>query len=491
MRHFLRKVREEIFKYKAYGRIRRFRNRAGKTCLLGRRRRVALWACAGGIVCMLLTGCAAPASTVPESSEEQSRVSLRNDGAEAKLVLVELETSQARTAALREIADKYEADFPKTEIEIITLKNAQELEARLSAGGQTDLLELHSGWVPAYVEKGMLKDIKPYMEVWDEWYSLSAAAKQGARCMGEEHVYLLPASTSQDALYYRKDWFESYNDAHPESTLLVPRVWEEVEKAAAALSDQGAGLAVAGKDLLVDYMDSVVWSSVNVGRMADISAAYFSREFEGKSIFSLEQAQKGMSQFVSVFSQAVPAEALQWEEAEAAEAFQQGKTALLLAGEDVYPFLEENMEEGEWGVAVYPRGGAGLAVFSDDFAGWGVSAASASTETAVHFLCFLSNADNNTHLSKVTDTTPVHLTSYELDDFFLEGKRAVYTEMMKRSDWYQFASEPQRYEAYSGYRQEANDRLRDLLSGKTTQQDLLSWLGEYWDSAYAQEGKKW
>ena len=99
----------------------------------------------------------------------------------------------------------------------------------------------------------------------------------------------------------------------------------------------------------MDYMDSVVWSSVNVGRMADISAAYFSREFEGKSIFSLEQAQKGMSQFVSVFSQAVPAEALQWEEAEAAEAFQQGKTALLLAGEDVYPFLEENMEEGEWG----------------------------------------------------------------------------------------------------------------------------------------------
>ena len=72
LRHFLRKVREEIFKYKAYGRIRRFRNRAGKTCLLGRRRRVALWACAGGIVCMLLTGCAAPASTVPESSEEQS-----------------------------------------------------------------------------------------------------------------------------------------------------------------------------------------------------------------------------------------------------------------------------------------------------------------------------------------------------------------------------------------------------------------------------------
>ncbi|WP_418565200.1 extracellular solute-binding protein, partial [Neglectibacter timonensis] len=240
---------------------------------------------------MLLTGCAAPASTVPESSEEQSRVSLRNDGAEAKLVLVELETSQARTDALREIADKYEADFPKTEIEIITLKNAQELEARLSAGGQTDLLELHSGWVPAYVEKGMLTDIKPYMEVWDEWYSLSAAAKQGARCMGEEHVYLLPASTSQDALYYRKDWFESYNDAHPESTLLVPRVWEEVEKAAAALSDQGAGLAVAGKDRLVDYMDSVVWSSVNVGRMVDISAAYFSRGFEGKSIFSLEQAQ--------------------------------------------------------------------------------------------------------------------------------------------------------------------------------------------------------
>ena len=115
MRHFLRKVREEIFKYKAYGRIRRFRNRTGKTCLLGRRRRAALWACAGGIVCMLLTGCAAPASTVPESSEEQSRVSLRNDGAEAKLVLVELETSQARTDALREIADKYEADFPKTE----------------------------------------------------------------------------------------------------------------------------------------------------------------------------------------------------------------------------------------------------------------------------------------------------------------------------------------------------------------------------------------
>lgn len=61
--------------------------------------------------------------------------------------------------------------------------------------------------------------------------------------------------------------------------------------------------------------------------------------------------------------------------------------------------------------------------------------------------------------------------------FSWRENRAVYTEMMKRSDWYQFASEPQRYEAYSGYRQEANDKLRDLLPGKNDPAGLAFLVG--------------
>ncbi len=299
----------------------------------------------------------------------------------------------------------------------------------------------------------------------------------GARCM-EKNMFICYRQVRPKMPYYRKDWFESYNDAHPESTLLVPRVWEEVEKSrrGSFLIREPAWQWLERTGLWIIWIPSSGVLSMWGGWRISVRLT-FPGSLKEKYLLPGAGAE-GMSQFVSVFSQAVPAEALQWEEAEAAEAFQQGENCLAAGGRGCISFLGREHGRGRVGALPFtPRGGAGLAVFSDDFAGWGVSAASASTETAVHFLCFLSNADNNTHLSKVTDTTPVHLTSYELDDFFLEGKRAVYTEMMKRSDWYQFASEPQRYEAYSGYRQEANDRLRDLLSGKTTQQDLLSWLG--------------
>ena len=60
-----------------------------------------------------------------------SQISLENDGSETKLVVAEISVSPERTQALREIAEKYEADFPETEIEIQTVQSGEEAEKLL------------------------------------------------------------------------------------------------------------------------------------------------------------------------------------------------------------------------------------------------------------------------------------------------------------------------------------------------------------------------
>ncbi len=68
------------------------------------------------------------------SSAAVEPVVIRNSGRDTKLVVGALAPDEERTAVLREIADKYQADFQNTEIEIRAYERPKDLEAALNAG---------------------------------------------------------------------------------------------------------------------------------------------------------------------------------------------------------------------------------------------------------------------------------------------------------------------------------------------------------------------
>lgn len=438
-----------------------------------------------------LAACA-PQEDSSSLSEEtvSSPYDLKNDGSDTKLVVAEIFVNEERTQALKEIAEKYEADFPQTQIEIVTVESGEEAQALLEKG-EADLVELSNQEQFDCVDQGLLVDLAPYLENWEELSHLTEPAKHVVTSLGEDWSYLLPATLDQDLLYYRSDWFEEYNEGK-ESDLVYCRIWEDLPDAVEKLQDKGAvGLVFGGKDHLIDMFDSMVWSGVNLGRLEDPAAGYFSAVEDHDTVFTLEQAATAAEQLETVVESCVPEESLTWTEEEAVDAFIQGKSITLLAGQDQMEKISSSMEEGTWDVAAYPRGIAGVAITGLDFTGFGVAASSENVGNAVHFLTYLSNGDNNTHLSKVSGTVPIHTTAADMELSLEESGLAVNLLMVRRADWYFYAQEPVMYEAYDGYRDWANDLLREFLAGKTSQQELLEELDSYWSQARADEGELW
>lgn len=456
-----------------------------------KRNRKALWLCVVTLV-FFLSGCQGKKqeSSLPVSGEPEIQVTLKNRGEKGRLVVAQVDWGAERTALLQEIAEKYRADFPNTEIEIRSLLDETAVEKLVASGEQVDLLEVTEKEAAAWAKQGLLLDVAPYMELWLESGTLSSAAKQASKPMGGNRVYLIPHSTAQQVYYYRADWFSEYSQAHPEEdVLLIPTTWKEMERAVGALSDRGAGLAVAG-DSLLDYMNALIWSTVPTSKLADVSAGYFARREGYPTVFTLEEAQAGLEQFQRIFSAGLSKDALAQTAEEARKEFLEGRAAILLGDREDAAYVKE-MPEGTWGVRPIPRGDSGLSVIEDEFSGWAVAAAAEDQELAVHFLCFLSNADNNTHFAKENDSVPVHVLAPSFDAFFSQGEQRVYTEILNHADWYQYAAMPKMYQAYSGYEQLASEKLRELLSGDLTAGDMLSWLDGYWSAALDQEGALW
>lgn len=451
---------------------------------------LAVMACAG-----ILAGCA---ETHQEASAPEPTVSMRNDGREAELVLGELAASPERTAALKEIVEKYRSDFPNTQVEVRSFDTRDSLLSALRAG-ELDIAEIDGDSQLELVKEDLLLDIYLYLKAWDESSTLTFAAKRGACSLGQERAYLIPVSFTQDLLYYRSDWFDEFNEG--KNTGLVhclswgqiageERNGEFFPGVAQKLGDRGK-LAFAGKEKLLDYFDAMVWSSLGLNYMADPAAAYFSLSDEGKSIFTLERAQAGVDEFLRVMERNALPGALDWTEEQALDAFINGEAALVIADRSAAEKLSQAMPEGSWAASSFPRGRAGVALFRQEFTGWAVSSSTKDPEITAHFLTFLCNADNNTHYAKVCGELPIHLGASDMEPSFLEGDLAVEVSMINQGERYQYASEPFMYKAYEGYREQAGEKVRQFARGELSRDKLLAYLDEYWNSAYAEEGKLW
>ena len=450
-----------------------------------------------GLLCVqLLGGCSQPE---PEPAPEPL-ASLQNDGREVRLVLGVLQPDEHRMAVLTEIAEKYKADFPHTDIEICAFSEEGALENAMKAG-TVDLGEITGDRQAELVREGVLADIYPYMTVWKESATLTQAARTAVGSMGLLHAYLIPNDFVQEILYYRLDWFEEYNADKQVRDYVNLRTWNEITGGVNAYGDPVTGaidclgdrgrLTFAGKDRLSVYFDAIVWSSLGQSRLADPGAGYYSLAAEGKSVFSTERASAGADQFLHVMKTALEG-STDWTAEQAIQAFQEGKAGLLLADRSVQETLRETMPEGTWATEAFPRGLNGTAAFSPDyFIGWGVSSAAKEEEIAVHFLTFLSNADNNTHYAKECGTLPIHLEAAALEESLTEGDLAAELAMASRGDWYRYAVPPTMYQAYEGFREQQEAQLRKFIDGELSKEDLLSWLDDYWNAAYENEGKLW
>lgn len=426
-------------------------------------------------------------------------VTLENFGEETSLVMGALDLGDERTALLREIADKYTSDFNNTQIELRTYATTDELCDAL-ANGELDIAEITSDTQSACVRDALLYDFYPHLAEWEGTATLSQAAQFAMFSMGSGHAYIFPNEISQNVLYYRSDWFEAYNEGRDDGTISF-RTWDQiggrtvdgnwVVGSAQSLGENG-GLALAGKDELLNIFDSMIFSSITLGRVSDAPVAYFSAVEGHKTVFTLDKTAEAVDQFQRVIENAVVPESLDWTQDEAVAAFCEGRASMLLADRTAYDTIAAALPEGSFTVEAYPRGLTGTAVFTPKyFSGWAVASTCEAAETATHFLAFLSNADNNTYYSKITGSQPIHTEAVTLEESLEETNLAAELAMVDRPDWYRFGSAPTMYTAYAEFRSIADEQLREFINGTLSKEELLADFDEYWSATLDSEGALW
>lgn len=447
-----------------------------------------------GLVLAVLAGCQ------PEGEEESVAVSsgpqvtLENTGEGASLTVAYQGLSDDYAGALEEIVEKYRADFPGTEIALAPCGSQEEMLGLLRAG-KADLAQVEGDQVASWVDQGLLWDFYPYLQVWKEEPGLGVGIRQAAGLMGSGKAYVLPADLRQEVLFYRADWVDGYNEGQEDADRARIKTWGQLCEAREKLGDKGR-LAMGAKGRLGTYFDGILWSRAGQGMMVHPSAAYFMKDAEEEdeitTLFQDEAGKDAATRFQIVMEDLALPGCEGWTVGEAVEAFKKGEAGFLLAESSYYGELAGALPEEALGVAGFPRTDNGLCIGGLDFWGWGIGEKSGQREVAVHFLTYLSNADNSTHMAKTAGTLPLHRDGLLMEPSLLEGDRAAEMDMLKQSTEYQYASRPTMYlEAMEVFPGEYEELLGDFLAGDLGKKELLSALDSFWMEAYDSQPNTW
>lgn len=436
---------------------------------------------------MLFTACNNKTPTTSQPSNLSGGSSQVTSNEPITITMVESLTSPDRTAIIREIADKFEAQNKNVTVEIISppLEGAdQKISQMLQAKEKVDIVEVRDNTVKMMANNSWLMPLNSYIDNWDEKDTLSESAHVAMNMLGDD-IYMIPYGFYEWILFYRLDWFK-------EAGLEAPVTWEDVYEAGKILTnpDQNRyGYSYRGGSGGVDHYDMRMIEYVGEDALADMFNAYYMKD--GTTIFADSRAAEALEFQKKLYEEISPKDSIAWGFPEMVQAFIGGTTAMMIQSPEVIISCQESMEDGEWAVAPRPQGPNGVGLSPAGYAGWGITSHSKNPDIAAKFLLFLSNAENNTYFDKEYSMPPIHTTASELDPVFVEGPLSVFAKMNAEPDHYKLALVPQGFAAYAKYRSTADQWYQKYLVGEITLEECLQYSDEYWTEALQEEGKPW
>lgn len=387
----------------------------------------------------------------------------QNDGRPARLTVEVpggLEGRGEIGPVMEEIVRKYQGDYPQTEVRLVPegSPGAQEADIRVVDSGS------------AGDEAGELLDFSIYADAWYTDSTPTNVAGMVMHYMGRQGVYAVPVDVQQDLMFYRTDWISAYNPGKPWEEQANLETWDRAGLTPLLMGEQGR-LAISG-DKMSDLFCAVMWS---VAGVHTASAPYYFPSKDGLSattVFAAEKAPSALLSFQRLMGSG-PEGGYPDEDA-AIRAFIDGEAGILIANAGAVEEISAAMPEDSWQVAGLPAGTSSKCAFVPcRWVGWGIGRETEEPEKAVHFLAYLTNADNNTHMAKECGTLPIYREATTMEPSLLEGPRA--TEMaLLREGSYRYACTPYCLEDFCGEEQPFAAQLEQFLSGGIEGEELLA-----------------
>lgn len=273
---------------------------------------------------VVLTACAPPGSSVPESSGSAGPVSttLTSDD-----VTLQILSNTEMGDALKTIGEAFTEQHPNVTFDIVAEANANvatNLSRILTRDTPPDIIFIPTIAQPA--KDGLLTDLDPYFDAygWDTWsqglLDINRVGADGQR--GSGPLYAVGIGNNVTGVFYNKEIAEQVGMTEP------PKTFDDMEAAAKKAVEAGfLGFSVAAKDagtpmLLQEVQNSIgnapeisAWTAQEPGATFDqpgmVEAAVKLQEWKGNGIISKDAVsvdyptmmgdfQAGKSLFVAV-----------------------------------------------------------------------------------------------------------------------------------------------------------------------------------------------
>lgn len=305
---------------------------------------------------------------------------------------------------VQKIIDKWNATHADEKVTLIELSDSADEQrssmiknAESKGGSNYDVLSVDVVWTAEFAANGYLAELPSSL---DTSGYLKAAVDSGTYF---NKLYAFPATSDGAMLYYRKDLLAAAGVA-------VPKTWTEMKAACAAVKAKGVTIDCYG-----GQFQKYEGLTCNFAEMVNSAGGEFLSS-DGKPTVNSAKAVAGVQWAVNAFNDGtIPKAALTWKEEESRTAFQDGKLLFLRNWPYVYSLANKtdgsSSVAGKFGVAPIP-GETGVGVSTLGGHNMGVSKYTKNKGTALEFIKWWNNAENQKANTIATSNAPTWVALY-------------------------------------------------------------------------------
>ena len=391
-----------------------------------------------------------------------------------KLNFLEVMTSPARTALVKTIIEKFQADHPNITINLISPPYEQsdnKLTMMMNAREPLDIVEVRELTQKQYINNGLLENLEPRLKSWPEAKTLLPVTLAAARYV-DNTAYLIPESIYIKALFLRTDILKKLGAETVPTTM--QQLYDLAKKITKPAENQ-YGFTFRGKGNAYKASDYMILSDMpNV----DIKRGFHTTD--GKTVFEDPQFVKSLKAYIDLFKGAVPADGINWGFNEQVNAFVSGTTALMVQDPDTVPLLDRQLGRDKYTVVPMPLGASGKTYCGYGYAGLSIPSYSKNKDAAWEFIKFFSSPKVNAEFNKQYGPLPIHSVAFKDDPHFSTGVYKAWAVEMNTPDKYVFVNYPWNAPQFPAWGQAQQQAMQAALLGQITAEEAAAKWAAFW-----------
>lgn len=309
-----------------------------------------------------------------------------SDGS-VRLSLWDTDTRPERTENIKELITMFQAANPGIAIDYLGLPTDQYLQkiaTAIATRATPDLLTPKASDIAALVTQGALEPLDDRFAAAGLAGTISPAMTASSKAAAPDgKLYLTPATSLADVVYYRADWFA-------EAGLPEPATWDDFDTAAQVLTDASTGrfgyTLRGGNGFFAQFVE-MVYPRAGVD-------VFFTED--GTSTLDDPSVVTAAEDYVALFGRQTAASDLTADFKAMIAQFGAGSAAMLSHSIGSYPTLLEQLSpEQVKAVVPFPAADGRLVLTGRMTTGFGMFAASEEKDAAWKFLEFTMGAEGN------------------------------------------------------------------------------------------------